>query len=320
MLENSRWIDQHGTFINFNNDLTLKIGKRGPFNTIITESTPIMLEIDFKDDSICQGILINENKIEWSNKTYWLRTYSDIDVYSTNRGIIYIPSNEEYIKEPLMKGQALEKYIKTSEHILDIGSHVGTHAIAYTEINPQCVIHCFEAQQYIYNILLKNITVNEAKIVAHHHAVGHTDDIQVTLSNKLSDGSSMNHQLEYGTNKKMNYGGMELGLGGETIDMKTIDSYNFSDVDFIKMDIEGSEKLVFYGAKKTITKFKPTIFYESSYKKVSTDMIKSMNIPKVVLDFSEEAFLKSLGYTLVKVGQNVLAYYNEIIDSDVIMM
>lgn len=46
------------------------------------------------------------------------------------------------------------------------------------------------------------------------------------------------------------------------IKVKTLDSFNFDDVDFIKMDVEGYEPLVIQGAMETIAKFKPVILYE----------------------------------------------------------
>jgi FkbM family methyltransferase len=47
-----------------------------------------------------------------------------------------------------------------------------------------------------------------------------------------------------------------------SIKIKTLDSYNFGNVDFIKMDVEGYEPLVVKGGIKTIEKFKPVILYE----------------------------------------------------------
>jgi hypothetical protein len=43
---------------------------------------------------------------------------------------------------------------------------------------------------------------------------------------------------------------------------RTIDSYNFEDVDVIKIDVEGSELFVIEGAQKTIDKYRPSIQVE----------------------------------------------------------
>ena len=43
---------------------------------------------------------------------------------------------------------------------------------------------------------------------------------------------------------------------------RTIDSYNFEDVDAIKIDVEGSELLVMQGAKNTIERCRPSVQVE----------------------------------------------------------
>jgi len=44
--------------------------------------------------------------------------------------------------------------------------------------------------------------------------------------------------------------------------IKSLDSFNFEDVDFIKMDVEGFESFVVCGGLTTIEKYKPVILYE----------------------------------------------------------
>ena len=50
--------------------------------------------------------------------------------------------------------------------------------------------------------------------------------------------------------------------GPGTIPMKTLDSYEFSDVDLIKIDVEGYELQVVKGAAKTIAQSRPIIILE----------------------------------------------------------
>jgi len=47
------------------------------------------------------------------------------------------------------------------------------------------------------------------------------------------------------------------------VDCKKIDSFNFSNVGFIKIDVEGAEKNVLVGAKKTIQRNKPNLMIEN---------------------------------------------------------
>ncbi len=43
------------------------------------------------------------------------------------------------------------------------------------------------------------------------------------------------------------------------VDCRTLDSYHFNDVDFVKIDVEGYELNVFAGGKKTLEKYKPVL-------------------------------------------------------------
>ena len=44
---------------------------------------------------------------------------------------------------------------------------------------------------------------------------------------------------------------------------RTLDSYDFFDVDFIKIDAEGEEQNIIYGAKETLDRCSPIIFVDS---------------------------------------------------------
>jgi FkbM family methyltransferase len=63
-----------------------------------------------------------------------------------------------------------------------------------------------------------------------------------------------------------------LGVG--TIPLKTLDSYNYEDIDMIKIDVEGFEEEILAGAMNTILKNKPIIVVEQQkheYKDAMTD-------------------------------------------------
>ena len=74
------------------------------------------------------------------------------------------------------------------------------------------------------------------------------------------------------------------------IPIKTIDSFNLPDCDFIKIDCEGYEPHIINGAKETINKFHPVILMED--KRLSADY--------GVDGKSAQRILKNWGYQLVK--------------------
>jgi hypothetical protein len=63
---------------------------------------------------------------------------------------------------------------------------------------------------------------------------------------------------------KVNYGGMSLGHDGELTVARTIDSLGLGNVSFIKIDVQGAERLVIYGARETIKRCLPVVNYEDA--------------------------------------------------------
>lgn len=94
-------------------------------------------------------------------------------------------ANEEYIGDVLKKGKIwdyreiytfLIPLIPHNKDVLDIGSHIGCHAIPYSKkiVSPN-VVHCFDAQRRMFDLLVENIILNHAdNVIAHNVAVGHT--------------------------------------------------------------------------------------------------------------------------------------------------
>ena len=57
---------------------------------------------------------------------------------------------------------------------------------------------------------------------------------------------------------------VSVGKGGDKVEARTIDSFGFSEVSLIKIDVEGHEAEVLHGAEKTISAFHPVIIVEIS--------------------------------------------------------
>jgi hypothetical protein len=69
---------------------------------------------------------------------------------------------------------------------------------------------------------------------------------------------------EFDCNKKENIGAINIDENGtgEEIMVKTLDSLNFTNIKFIKMDVEGYEYFVLLGGLNTILQSKPIIIIE----------------------------------------------------------
>ena len=140
----------------------------------------------------------------------------------------WVPSNDVHINDwksgkPFTQNKCLEKFIayceannKKFNHILDIGAWVGTWSMA---MNPYCGrVVAFEPDPVHYTCLVKNVA---DEIETHQLAVG-SDTKMISLSDD-------------------NFTQAKRVIGDGEIPMITVDSLNLSDIDVIKIDVEGSE-------------------------------------------------------------------------------
>lgn len=70
-------------------------------------------------------------------------------------------------------------------------------------------------------------------------------------------------------------GGIDSGgthvRAGDDVEMRTLDSFNFDMVDFVKIDCEGYELEVLKGARETIERWRPTIIVEQKPHKLGAN-------------------------------------------------
>lgn len=229
----------------------------------------------------------------------------NISMYKNDLFYLDMRDTNQYAEQTIIDFD-LSEFIKKSKFILDIGSHVGYHSIAYAKINPNVRIIAFEPQYEIYQLLLKNITDNNYadRIQALNKAVGHQNEF-TTLSMFVDDGPTTNLELNYGVNDIFNFGGLNIGFGNKKIEMITIDSLNLDFIDYIKIDVEGAEPLVLIGAENTIKKYRPIICFEH-LKTLSRNYLDGIGIGSLP---SSHEILKSYGYTTFRdiAYQNVIA-------------
>ena len=239
------------------------------------------------------------NLIE-KNTQYGYMSYFKNDMAfadTLNAGQIY---EQDFVME------FLQNVVKSSKTILDIGSHAGSHTVLYKHINPECKIYCFEPQSEMFNLLQHNIVKNSFKNVITHNKGVANIAMKSSMSRSVLDGDNVGKSIEYGTTKRFNLGGLQIGTGGEEIETMTVDSLNLTECDYIKIDVEGFEPLVLMGAEETIRKFKPTILFESNHKVISKEMAEKFGLSYPVA--SSFDILKSYGYKEIKLIDGLWNY------------
>jgi FkbM family methyltransferase len=216
-------------------------------------------------------------------------------IYRTRNGLFKIYEPDYIISGWIKKGAMydhnllnnyLQPIISKSKYIVDAGANIGCHSISYANFNPSAKIYSFEPQTDIFSILETNKRLNDSSnVTCFRKALGHV--------NKLIN---MNPPLK--TPDGINYAGTGVGQGGEPIEMITLDSLDLPGLDFIKMDVQGSEGLVIMGGRNTIDKYSPIILFEHDDTFVIPEHVGLTEVPTPFFE-------------LVKLGYNTFKYLGE---------
>lgn len=165
--------------------------------------------------------------------------------------------------------------------ILDVGMNIGMNTWEYATFAQE--VHSFEPVPTTYQVALDNIALNEhhqdptkgwwkdangnwaslavtGKIHTYNVALGPVPG-SVEMHIKKNDGhnrvSNDGYTTPSGKLVKTNTGYQRV-----TVPQVTLDSYNFTDVDIIKIDVEGYELQVLEGAVQTIANNRPIVQVE----------------------------------------------------------
>ena len=180
--------------------------------------------------------------------------------------------------------------------MLDIGANFGTYTLALSQhlVASGGLVHAFEPQREIANMICGSLALNSiSNAIVHTVCVGDSTD-PVDLP-----------RFDY--HQPMNFGSIEFGAeqrevltqtrlnSTEKVAQVRIDDFSFTNVKFIKIDVEGMEEDVLTGAHNTFVVNRPIALVE---------IIKS-NAASLYGLFSE------LEYKIFSWGNDILCIPNE---------
>lgn len=141
---------------------------------------------------------------------------------------VWEPKTTEYIKANLKAGQTF----------VDIGANVGYFSVLASELGAKVI--AFEPSLNNRTILEQNIKDNGCEVKVFSQALSNTSGSTILFTDTTPGQYSL------------------MGSGnGEKVEMVTYDSLNLPIPDFIKIDVEGSEKQVLEGMQSVLTTDKP---------------------------------------------------------------
>jgi FkbM family methyltransferase len=143
--------------------------------------------------------------------------------------------------------EKFRRFVPPSAIILDAGANIGNHTIFFLKICGAKKIFAFEPLRETFRMLLRNVELNgRDRIECFNLALGATQG-------KASLRRYAN----------VNIGGARLASNAAgRYQLVSLDSFNFEQLDIIKLDVEETEVHVLEGARNTLARCKPTIMVE----------------------------------------------------------
>lgn len=189
----------------------------------------------------------------------------DLGYYKTSLGDFYLPLDapDDIIINCMKRGEIFEpeiveiagRFIKKGTVVLDVGANFGQMSLLFSQITgSDGIIYSFEAQKRVFDILKKNVEINNA------HNVN-------PIFNAVYFESGKNFYFPEPDFVKFGaYGSYNLPLdavaGQEVKSLKIDDLRIENPVSFMKIDVQGCDLFAMQGAVETIKKHRMPVLFE----------------------------------------------------------
>jgi FkbM family methyltransferase len=178
----------------------------------------------------------------------------------------------------------LHKYAKPGSTVIDVGANIGLYTVeASRSVGPTGRVISIEAAPSHARSVESSAELNGARNVTVINSAVGSEDGEATLT------------LPAGGNLGMFTLGAVAGTHSFKVRVRTIDEIlkeqNVSSVEFMKMDIEGSEFKALSGAQNTIEKYKPPILIELNEKASRACGSSTSEVKSLLASFGYRGFL-----------------------------
>ncbi len=193
----------------------------------------------------------------------------NLTLHKTVTGDYYLPTDayEDVVANTIIANQVFEnevvelaaKFIKEGGTVLDVGSNFGQMSVLFSNmVGPKGKVHAFDADEWVYEILNKNIKANNKQgVIVPHFGAVHNKENEVLIfpeQNFKEFGAYGAYGVDYSANV------------GREVKSITIDSLNINEpICFMKVDIQGGDLQAMQGAVNTIAKNKMPVLFEYEY-------------------------------------------------------
>ncbi|OGQ95228.1 MAG: hypothetical protein A2521_03560 [Deltaproteobacteria bacterium RIFOXYD12_FULL_57_12] len=190
------------------------------------------------------------------------------------RGCDFFAGKYNKIEAALLMGEdrydwnnhtVVSKFVKSGATCFDIGANIGVYTVVMANIvGPDGAVHSFEPVTHIRQKLQANLKINNQKCVRiNDFALGEQESVMEML--QVKQGQYRGGTSTFIPNETISKMGIDK-FEKVPVQLTTLDIYvkknNITEINFIKIDVEGFEWNVLDGGKEIIRKSGPTILME----------------------------------------------------------
>ena len=186
-----------------------------------------------------------------------------VNRFDTNQTNALIKTGEAFDAGEIPLLQSMVQVLPAGQVFLDVGANFGLYSLAMAQTLKATggVVHAFEAQRVLFNMVCGSVALNSwENIFVHHVAVAdHLGSIAIPKFDYrliTSFGS-----IEFGDQQREPLT-QPRQASTEQVRVMTLDSLQLPRVDLIKMDIEGMEECALQGATQLISTHRPIAYVE----------------------------------------------------------
>jgi FkbM family methyltransferase len=143
--------------------------------------------------------------------------------------------------------ERFRQHVPRGATIIDAGANIGNHSVYFARVCGARQIYAFEPMRETFKILSRNAEINAMdRIQCHNFALGA----------RLGRADLRQYSAA-------NIGATRLESDEEGFyEVRPLDSLQFTELNLIKMDVEGAQISVLVGARETLARHKPLIWIE----------------------------------------------------------
>lgn len=187
----------------------------------------------------------------------------------TETGRYYLPEDavDDIVANSIINNQVFDKeivdcaanFIKPGSVVLDLGANYGQMSVLFSKmVTEKGKVYSFDADDFIFEILKKNLNANNCKNVEPFFGAVHNIEGEVLVfpeQDFVRFGAYGSYGIDYTATKK-----------GREVPTLTIDGLNIQrEISFMKIDIQGGDLFAMQGAIETIKRNQMPILFEFEY-------------------------------------------------------